>query len=279
MSEKKYKKEWSFSFGELGDRISSAFGASDEDVTTSHFSESLEGVQSATIKLELSVGEAHVSPLTGSDNLIEADITHVGEIEFSKTGGAEPKIKLEQKSGKGGQVVGSLREMVGGLGRRSDLKWDVRLSPDVPLNLDIEGGVGPSHLNLTELDVTALNVEGGVGGTNLMLPARDKGYEAKVEGGVGGLTVTLPEDGALKLKLEGGVGGVNLRVPEGAAVRLVASGGLGGINVAGAFNKISEKDEFMSKIGVWETDGYGIATHQIEVHYEGGVGGLNVRMV
>jgi hypothetical protein len=276
MSEKKYKKEFSFSFEQIGDRLNQVVGSlGNEEVKMASFSEPVEGVSSATVELHFSVGELTVRPLVASDNLIEADVTYVGELEFARTAGAEPVITLKQKS-QPSRVIESIRDKIGSLAHRSDLRWDVRLSPDVPLRLKIDGGVGPSHLDLTGLNLTRVEVDGGVGENHLTLPDSDALYQAEVDGGVGATSIHLPADAPVKLSVDGGVGAVKMYVPEEAAVRITVDGGLGDVRVPEYFTQVKSKDEFISKSGVWETPNYNTSAKRIDLDYDGGVGSLTV---
>src|SRR3990172_7744485 len=98
--------EWSFSFDKLGETISDAVNSvvdavsSDEEVKMASFSEEIGAAASAIINLNLSVGETTVKPLAASNNLFEADVTYIGEMEFTATGDTEKKITLRQENGR-----------------------------------------------------------------------------------------------------------------------------------------------------------------------------------
>ena len=85
--EKNYKTEWSFSFEKLGSDIGGfvkSLGIGDEEsIKEGEFSAPLDGAQSAKVRIDFSVGKCIVRPLTNLDNLIEAELTYVGDINFA----------------------------------------------------------------------------------------------------------------------------------------------------------------------------------------------------
>jgi hypothetical protein len=268
--------EWSFSFDKVGESLNKALGklSGDEEVKSERFSVPVEGTRSARVQLSLSVGMATVQALNGSDNLIQADVKYTGEMEFTTSGEAEKTVKLAQK--RVVSVVEPIRDAIAKFSNRDDLRWDVGLSPEVALDLDIDGGVGQNTLDLTGLRLTAFRMDGGVGETRLTLPATSAAYNADLNGGVGGTTITVADGAAVRLRIKGGVGGVTLHLPEGAAARIELNGGLGGANFAPRFTRTKGGDDFISKSGTWETAGYSLAAQQVYVQFEGGVGGLKV---
>ncbi|NWG16214.1 MAG: hypothetical protein HXY41_06220 [Chloroflexi bacterium] len=276
--EKKYTTEWSFSFDQLGEslnRLLGSLGGSDEEVKKAQYAEPVGEALSAKIKLGGVVGQIVVRALTESDNLFEAEVAYVGDMNFTVMGETEKTIELGQKM-RGVSVGGQIKKVIGQFANRDDLYWKVGISPNVPVRVELDGSVGIVRLDLSGLRLTELDVDGGVGETSLILPATGARYAAKIEGGVGASHITIPEGAALNLKIEGGVGGIDVQVPEGAAVRIEAEGGLGGVTVPAHFTRTRGGGDFIGASGVWETTGFNLADKQIYIHFEGGVGGLKV---
>ncbi|MBI5667139.1 MAG: hypothetical protein HZC41_03955 [Chloroflexi bacterium] len=274
--DKKYVTEWSFSFDKLGEsinRLLGSVGVSEAEVKQASYTEPVGGAIAARIKLGPAVGQISVNALAASDNLFEAEVSYVGEIEYSVTGDAEKTIRLGQKTGPIGSQVKAVLNQVA---NRDDLYLKVGISPNVPVKLDLDGGVGVSRLDLSGLRLTEVEIDGGVGETFLTLPAGDSRYVAKIDGGVGATHVTIADGAALNLRLEGGVGGIDIHVPANAAVRVEAEGGVGGVSVPGHFNRVRGGDGFIGMNGVWETTGFNLAATQIYIHFSGGVGGLKI---
>ena len=84
-------------------------------------------------------------------------------------------------------------------------RWNIGLTPTVPLVLKVETGVGESILNLETLKVTDLSFKVGVGRATVHLPATGM-VKASLGGGVGQLMVTLPRNMEARVKVDTGLG-------------------------------------------------------------------------
>jgi hypothetical protein len=275
--EKKAQVEWSFSFDKLSDSINEQLkkmGVGDEEVKTAHFEELVGGAASAQIELVLSVGQVTIRPAAEPDKLFEADLKYVGEIEYSVTGDVTKTIHLGQK--KSPHAPGPFKGTLARFVNREELKWDIALGTSVPLSIEIDGGVGETHADLSGIPLKRLDIDWGVGELRVTLPSTDERYAVRLNGGVGASDVTVAPGAALTLDLNGGVGGMVLRVPANTAVRLDTEGGLGGISVPNTYRRVKGSDGFLNFSGVWETEGFSLANSQVTVKYRGGVGGLKV---
>ncbi len=271
--EKKKVVEWSYSFDKLNDTIQEQIkkmgvNVEPQEVKHEHFSAGLENAKSAVVQLDLSIGRVNVQALSDSDSLIEAEIAYIGEIKFDVSGDAEKRVRLGQRHG--------VSDTFNQIRNHEDLRWDISLSPNIPLSLDVNGGVGRFDLDLTGLKITGVTMNGGVGDNRLTLPAADKPYSAKIKGGVGSVRATIAEGASVNLSVDGGVGGMKIEVPANAAVQIRVEGGLGGVSLPSRFNRVKGGNDFMGQNGVWETEGYALAAQQIRVDFRGGVGGLKV---
>jgi hypothetical protein len=278
MSEEKQKRvvEWSFSFGELGESINQTLRQMgvDAEVKTAHFSEPVGSATAANIRLNLATGKMIVHALTGSDNLLEADVRYIGEMEFNVSGDTEKTVSLGQKNIP--SVIAPFKDLINSISNHDDLRWEIALSPNLPLDLNVHGGVGVSKLDLSGLQLKRLNIKGGVGETQLTLPVMPTSYDVDIDGGVGETVVNIPEGAVLRLHAKGGVGEAKIRLPESAAVRIEAKGGIGGAKLPSRFKRLKGGDDFMGASGTWETDGFALAQGQIFISFTGGVGGLKV---
>ncbi|MDX2139351.1 MAG: LiaF-related protein [Chloroflexota bacterium] len=296
--EKKYKTEFSFSFDKLGQDVGEFVrglsGSTEETVKQSEFSAPLDGATSAKVRIDFAVGENVVKALTNLDNLIEADIMHVGEVNFVVDGAADKTVVLSQRA----KPADWARNLVGWIGSQGKLRWDVGLASQVPMTVDINGGVGESNIDLSEIQLRGGRVNGGTGEINVKLPATGMHYDMELNTGVGELDVTVAagadvalsmRGGAGELKLiigeganvtadiNGGVGECHVHIPEGTAARVEAKTGIGDVSVRMGFNRISAGDnDWISKSGVWETADYATAERKVTIHYQGGVGELKV---
>lgn len=235
-----------------------AYGTTVE-TNTAVYSEPLDDVESAEIELGIGVGELIVRAGTNADDLFDADVTYAGEIVYDVSAGDTHKaIRLTQRgsvSSPGSWGVFGIN--LDFLNRSSpQLVWRIDLNRDIPLRLDISGGVGGVELDLTDLQLEDLHVEVGVGGGHIRLPEAQTSYDVRLSGGVGSTEITLPRD---------------------AAVRIEASVGVGGITMPDHLNRVSGNGEFVGSSGVWESANFADAETRITITFEGGVGGLTVR--
>jgi hypothetical protein len=302
MSENKnYKVEWSFDFEKVADQVrNSVEGLVGEvEVKTAHYDAPLENTTAAQIELKFSIGNTTVHPLEGSNNILEADVAYVGELDFSVKGEAIKQIRLAQKNDIG-SIGDSIKRSIGFAVKSGskDLRWDVGLTKEIPLELTLGGGVGPSTVDLTDINLRGLTINSGVGEMTLNLPATSDVYSVHLDGGVGrtnltiakgamvnvtvgggvgGVYITVEEDAHVNLKIGGGVGETKITTPAKAGVSVSASGGLGNVSVPSHFVRTSSEDYFIGRGGTWETPNYTSAENKITVEYEGGVGQLVVR--
>ena len=100
-----------------------------------------------------------------------------------------------------------------------------------------------------------------------------------MDGGSGRFNLDIGEDADLEMSIDAGSGPFNLDVPQQAAVRLeVRDSGSGSVNVPGNMTLVDRLDEDEPKEGIWETDGFDDAAHQITITVtSAGSGPINVR--
>ncbi len=237
-----------------------------------HFSAPVDGAESARVKLNLAVGEHNVTSTTTPDTLIEADLAYVGEVAFTVSGEQDKVVSLSQSSA----FTVEWLNPANWFNKNRKLRWDIGLSPNVPLDLDVHGGVGEARLDLSNLNLTHVEVGGGVGEIDLALPSRGD-YDGYLKIGVGDFKITVPSSANADLRIKGGVGECTVNILPDAAVRLDARMGLGDIHVPSRLTRVSDGGDGISKSGVWETPDFASAERKIVIDFEGGVGELRVR--
>lgn len=130
--------------------------------------------------------------------------------------------------------------------RIDDRRWDLRLSPEVPLYLKVDGGVGKANLDLAGLKVVDLELRTGVG---------------KVD-------ITLPRHGQMKATVEGGVGKTTILIPRGMAARIQVERGLASVDVMGDYQHRGES---------YVSPGYDDAVDRVDLFVEGGIGKIAIQ--
>ena len=124
--------------------------------------------------------------------------------------------------------------------------WDLKLNPELPLDLKANLGAGAAHLELGRLNLSRLELNIGAGEMEVDLrgePTRD--YTVQIRGGVGETVVYLPKDVAISARASKGIGEINVegleqrdgvwinpeRIGAPVTVRLDVKGGVGDIRL------------------------------------------------
>lgn len=126
-----------------------------------------------------------------------------------------------------------------------DLTWDLRLSDQIPIDLQIDTGVGESFIDLSGIKLTGLDVDTGVGETE----------------------ITLPAQGRFRVDIDSGVGELTLRIPKELAVRIHADQGIGEVNIRGDFSRQGK---------AYVSSNYDSAADRVDIEIDGGVGEILV---
>jgi hypothetical protein len=167
--------------------------------------QSMREVDSATITLDFKVGDLTVSALNDSVYLMEGTAQNgSGESVQQRyaVAGSTGQLKLTQLQS--ALVIPFLAV------NDPRTVWDIHLSPQLPLTLDVDTGVGRARLDLSELQLTELNLNTGVGQTEVIFPGAGA-MRASLNTGVGEVTITLPENLPTRLTIDSGL--TSVRVP------------------------------------------------------------------
>ncbi len=241
------------------------------DVITDTYDAPVSDAESAQVNLNATIGELTIGALDDSANLMEAEVAHTGQMNFQDNEASQRTINLTEEDSADDAFGWNFFS-----GFFNDAEnqryWHVDFNPNVPLQLNINTGVGQSRLDLSALQLTSLSLNVGVGSVIVELPASAETLTAQIRAGVGETNVTIPEDAAVILGINGGVGSVSVDVPDHTAVRLEANTGLGNINVPGNFADLGESNDNQ----IWETPGFEAADQRITITFEGGIGNLTI---
>jgi len=226
---------------------------------------------SVDLDLNLSVQETTVNVLQNSTNLLEAEIGHIGEIEFSVLGTDDKHIDLAQV-GVESWFSWILPEVEG-----EELVWDIGLSPEVPFDLDVDASTGSAELDLEGMQLERFRYDASMGSSTIILPAAADGYDTHIECSTGSMEIVFPAESNLTVRLDGSTGRILLDVPEGAPVKVqVIDGGTGSLQLPADMVKVSGregKDE-----GVYQTPGFEGAAYQLVIIIEDiGTGSIVLR--
>jgi len=213
---------------------------------TEHIEHPLEGVERASVTIDWTSAPGYLSALRDSPNLIEGDVAYRGQLTFDvDVRGDQADVELDSHFS--APWFGPFD-----FGDREKQRWDVRLSPKVPLDLTLDAGSGPCDFDLTGLQVSDLFLDSGSGPIDLALPSGTT-FDTRIDGGSGPITIILPQSVGARVALDSGSG--PFRPDE--RFRLV---------------KGERGDD-----GVWETDNFRTAEHTILMDIDQGSGPLSIR--
>ena len=204
-----------------------------------HVEHPLNGIESADIIIDYTSMPSTLYALDDSGNLIEADVAYRGDLIFS-THASGDHVNVTLDSVQHGFTYGTVSTADG------RAKWDVGLSPNAALALDLDAGSGHCDFDLSELTITELFIDAGSGGMTLALPDSSS-FAGEIDGSSGAITIELPDNVGLKVELEDGSGSFN----PGDHLSFVSS--------------------------VWETEGYSSADYKIELFIDQGSGRLTIQ--
>jgi hypothetical protein len=202
------------------------------------------GIEQASLRLNWSSQSGVLEALDDSEQLLEGEVTTYGTLDFTVD-------RLEDTA----RVHLNTRETTPIFNVRSistfgSDPWEVALNSGVTWDLNLDGGSGHLELDLSELDLKALELDGGSGAITLTLPATGS-FEGRIDGGSGAITVTMPEN---------------------VGVRIVLDTGSGAFKPAARFTQVESNDNET----VWESEGYENAETQILLRIDQGSGAIRV---
>ena len=232
--------------------------------------EPLDGALSAALEVDFSVGRGSLQALAGEGNLFTADIAHLGQLNYDVSGEETRSIRLSESN-----LEPSFSRPFDSIG--DELYWDIRFSPQVPVDLLLHGGVGETNVDLHGMQPLSLTIDGGVGKVKLVLPATSERYPVVIDGDVGEIQIEIEDGAQVDLDITGGVGEVTINVPSEAAVEIDASISVGNVRVPSGYRMMSGGDEFIGESGVWTSPGFDGGVADISIKFDGGVGSLRVR--
>jgi hypothetical protein len=263
------------------------------ELKTLTFSEPVESATSARVNLDLERYRTTIGTVSDSSMLFEAELDTVTDVAFSASGTRNKSITIDPR----GDYSLLDDTWVNTVARNA--RWEIGLSPDVPLDLTVDVGSGGAVLELMDLDLSDFILDGGSGSTDLALPASASQYDVEIDGGSGSFAIEL-EAGAdiqanfnvgsgsfnfvigsgadVELSIDGGSGSITIDVPNNVGVRVVVTErGSGGVRLPNSYRLVDDRGDNDRDTGIWESEGFGSVAHQVEIEFDPGSGSMTVR--
>lgn len=195
-------------------------------------------IQEAEVRVSFGGGILRIGPG-------EAGVLARGTLEYAAE---RPRVDCREDGGRARlEISPAPRTWFGpGVARRG-LRWELRLSPQLMLDLRVDAGACSGEIDLSTLQIRRLTVNAGAGDVDLRLG--NQGFPGRVVVGAGAsdLTISVPRDAGLRITIDGALASHNFEQA--------------GLNRSG---------------GVWETPGYAAATTRYEIDIDAGVS--NIRL-
>jgi hypothetical protein len=160
----------------------------------------LRGAKAVRMTVHMPAGELHIEG--GATRLMEGDF-------YQGPSWAAPSVEYSVEDGVGELSIN--QQSANQLMTNSDNTWKLKLSNEVPLELEVDVGAGRGILNLSKVDLTRLQLNIGAGQANVDLTGeRGKDLQASIHGGVGEAVVRLPKNIGVVATVHGGLGSVDV---------------------------------------------------------------------
>jgi hypothetical protein len=200
----------------------------------------LAGAESVSVSVTLGVGKLRIAG--GADSLLDASFEY--NIPDWK-----PVVSYKVEDGQGRLSVEQPSRVVGATWPGNvKYDWGLKLNSGVPMELEINMGVGKSEVDLRGLNLRRLDLEAGVGEGSVDLSGpRPSNLDATIKAGVGKLSLVLPTDVGVRVKAQAGLGHVD-------ADGLKADG------------------------DAWVNDVWGKTKTSVRIEVEGGIGEVDMRL-
>lgn len=213
------------------------------NIVTQSIRQPIGDAEDATISIDFAVGELILGANTNSSDLALGTVGLFDVDSFQedfKMVGSTAYYELKSHS----QDI-NLGWPIRLRGKQETPVWQIDLTTSIPLDIEINTGVGEATLNLSDLTISNLDVSVGVGKTILDLPNQGQ-FEARISGGIGLLIINIPA---------------------GMEARLRVSTGLGNTQIVG---------DFISRNGVRTTPGFDDADNWVDLFVSGGIGEIRI---
>jgi len=198
----------------------------------------LEGAASARVKISHGAGRLVLDSHAGPGELLAGSFAGGVQSKVDRDG-SEAKVKLR---------VPDQAFPFFNWGWSHSIDWNIGLTRDIPVALEVSTGANETRLDLTELRITELQVHTGASATKVMLPANA---------------------GSTRISCEGGAASFELQVPSNVAARIHYRGGLSSINVS--------TTRFPRSGDVYQSPDYDTAVNKVDIEVQMGVGSVDVR--
>jgi predicted membrane protein len=192
------------------------------------------------LDITLNVGAGRLNVSEGAKDWVE------GEIQYN-VDGLKPKVSYKLSRDTGKVVIKQSNKDFSGMNIGNvKNEWDLELSNDVPMELEVNTGASDTNLNLQGLQLEKLNVNAGVGNLTVDLSGDwQEDFDVNLKMGVGQSTIILPSNVGVRIKSTKGIGHADFK-------GLISEGN--GIYVNEAYETAGVKIDVHTDLGIGEAN-------------------------
>jgi len=233
-------------------------------------SEPAETAKSAAVKLNLSVNPTTIQRSEEGDDLITADI-YVAERAVLDVSGNEMKnVTLEDNSFEGVNFFNYAWIT------QANQPWKISLTPQIPLNLEIDASTGSLQMDLSGMKLEELDVNASTGSMTVVLPEDQAEFPFRLDASTGSVRIDVPENTSCALDMKASTGSITVDVPDDAGLQVeVTDGGTGSLNLPDGMEKV--RGEEGEKEGLYENAAFKDAKNKVSIKLDMSTGSFNVR--
>ncbi|MBN2520090.1 MAG: hypothetical protein JXB17_06275 [Bacteroidales bacterium] len=210
--------------------------------------------------IKLIAGELEISG--GSRNLMDAEFIYEDD-------DLKPDVEYDDNPEIGNLTV-ELDRVDVDLVDEDNVKWDISLNNDVPIDLSVKLGAGEGRFNLGSLNLENFELTSGAG--EYYIDLRNSSVpKIKFTAGAGEATIDLSGEhtNSLTADFTCGFGELTILLPENMGVKLTVTGLAGTINYPG----------FTKQGNEYKNDKFGETKNYIDLKITGGMGEINLKLV
>jgi hypothetical protein len=169
---------------------------------TQSISYPLDGADQAEVTINFGVGELDIGKSSESGILMEGELDVTEDESLNQEFTTQDGIAFLDLGSTGTQYYPSWMFNDWDDGNR---EWRLGLTGDIPIDLNIDTGVGQATIDLEGIQLEGLNIDSGIGETSVYLPSSGS-FNAWISLGIGQLVVYVPEDLVVRIHMDAGLG-------------------------------------------------------------------------
>jgi hypothetical protein len=239
-----------------------------KEVQTHHLYELLGDAKKGKVDIIAGDGNLNMEALAGDDKVLAE-----GSLQYFENQGL-PLIDLDSKNGsanltiKGGRAEKPWFHLPWSACNGAK-DWQIRLNPDIPLDIKAHSNGGNVRLDLAGMIVTHVSADTDGGNVDVILPDSAGSLCLNAETGAGNVTVEIGKNtGSSTVSARSGAGNVIVNLPRAMAARIQAKTGLGKEMIDPSFSKVDEK--------TYQSPGFDSAENKVEILVSSGAGNVTV---